>query len=205
MTVPTDDAEATQVILTQGFIVMGGVLESAHVVEMREVCEKVLARRNALRTRVPLELHRRPPLGVPSVYAHPALVPIVRELIGEASVTEFWIRSTAPGSRPDKIHRDRRGLPPPGSKPVNLGVDFMLTDCTPENGATEIWPGSQLLVDRDEEDLRNTRHRAGLEPSVPITGTAGSAVLRDLRAWHRAGANHDPARRILLSVVYEPR
>ena len=104
------------------------------------------------------------------------------------------------------VHRDGKKLS--SSSPPRLeliSVDLMLTDCSEENGATEIWLGSHLLPDRDVEDVRNTRRRAEQLPSTTLVGSAGSAIVRDGRAWHRSGANRADDRRIMLSVVYRRR
>lgn len=191
----------------RGFAIVQGVFSRDRIEAMREVCERVLARKNRTRVRVPLELQRRPPLGQADVFDNPRALPVVRALLGDGfSIADFWIRATKPGGSSMHVHRDERNLVDRATDgPGELNLDIMLTDSSEGNGGTEIWPGSHRITDRDFDNLRHTRERVMGHPSVHIEAPAGSIALRDSRAWHRAGINRSDALRVLLSVVYARR
>ena len=104
----------------------------------------------------------------------------------------WWFRRCPPGgSSIRRVHRDQR------RSQLSISMDVMLTDFSEANGATQIWPGTQQFVRPETTDV--TR-RAEQIPGVFITGTSGSVVLRDERAWHRGGLNHTPDARLMLSI-----
>ncbi len=117
---------------------------------------------------------------------------------------ECWIRSCPPGGRAQRVHRDRHVLAAHGARAdagPRFSLDILLTDFTEENGATEVWPGSHRIVDRDALEASRTAERAALRPSTRIVAPAGSIVARDLRAWHRAMPNLTATPRLMLSVM----
>ena len=87
-----------------------------------------------------------------------------------------------------------------GSQPLQLSADILLTEFTSENGATQIWPGTQYTMEEDAEEHKSIGERAEKEPVVYITGPAGSVSIRDQRAWHRSGVNRTQQDRMLLSM-----
>ena len=89
--------------------------------------------------------------------------------------------------------------------PLLLVVNIALDDFTADNGATEIWPGSHLLVDADDKEaatliIPEQRHKT--QPSTRTTMTAGSVVMRDMRTWHRGMPNNTHEPRTMLMLVY---
>jgi ectoine hydroxylase-related dioxygenase (phytanoyl-CoA dioxygenase family) len=166
----------------------------------------VLARKRRLRTRLPIELHRRSPflLLLRAVDRSAQVLPapaVPRRWVA----SESWIRSAPPGGRAQRVHRDRHVLAGDGAawdaRP-RFSLDVLLTDFTEENGATEVWPGSHRIVDRDAVEASRAEERAALRPSVRIAASAGSIVARDLGAWHRATANRTSTPRLMLSVTF---
>jgi hypothetical protein len=73
------------------------------------------------------------------------------------------------------------------------------------DGATEFWPGSHGTVDCDAVEASRIEERASRAPSTRIVAPAGSLVVRDLRAWHRAMPNRTATPRLMLSVMYAAR
>ena len=114
------------------------------------------------------------------------------------------------------IHRDSGHLFPElgMALPVTkIVVNIPLIDFTLENGSTEIWPGSHLIVDpvtepkTENEALFKDYHvcseeRGSTFPSVRMVMPAGSLVLRDMRCWHRAMPNYTDQVRPMTAMVY---
>lgn len=111
--------------------------------------------------------------------------------------------SADPG--PQHLHRDigAQLLPdlPIATTPHYAVVNIALTDFTPENGSTEIWPGTHRLPDHDE-DGADLETRSEALPSVRANMPAGSVVVRDMRMWHRGMPNTTDELRIMLAPVY---
>jgi ectoine hydroxylase-related dioxygenase (phytanoyl-CoA dioxygenase family) len=171
-----------------GFEVRRAALPESLVLALQGAAERILARERKVRMRVPLEAVQRAPFNDPALLA----------LASGARVRDLWLRSAPPGSRAQAIHRDRSLAKRPA-----LVIDVLLTEFAPENGATEIWPGSHLIPDRDDAERARTAERAASHSSVFVTGGPGDVVFRDPRAWHRAGANGTGARRTMLSLDCE--
>lgn len=114
------------------------------------------------------------------------------------------------------IHRDgghlfpELGIALPVTKIV---VNIPLVDFTLDNGCTEIWPSSHLIVDpvtkpKTENDVLFkdyhvcSEERGATFPSVRMVMPAGSVVIRDMRCWHRAMPNYTDQVRPMTAMVY---
>lgn len=142
---------------------------------------------------------------------NPFAMPIMKAAMGEKifAYLPYGCNSTSPGSEIQWIHRDSGQLFPelPFALPVStIVVNIPLVDFTVENGATEVWPGSHLIV--DDAAVRNTPYnvceeaRAAQLPSFQLVMPAGSVVVRDMRCWHRAMPNRSQTKRPMLALVY---
>ena len=149
-------------------------------------------------------------LGGALYLANPAVLQCLRPILGAGLKIAFYNSNlTRPGSSYQRVHRDcpptfdgEISVPTP---PSLLAVNILLCDFTTENGSTEVWPGTHLIVDT----LRGTAGATDLEkrtegwPATRTNAPAGSAVIRDLRLWHRGTPNRTTAPRMMLSLVYK--
>ncbi len=74
-----------------------------------------------------------------------------------------------------------------------------------ENGSTEVWPATHLIVDDELDEGVELDDRVGALASSRLNVAAGSVVLRDLRVWHRGVPNTSDHARSMLAVVYQRR
>lgn len=101
------------------------------------------------------------------------------------------------GGRPQEPHTDQGFAPGSTPYPLIINVIYMITDFTPENGATLMAPGSH----------RQDTHGFYSNPPacIPVCGRAGSAIVFDGRIWHGTGMNvTDQARIGLLATFCRP-
>ena len=97
--------------------------------------------------------------------------------------------------------------------PININ----LVDTSPENGSTEIWPGSHHVSSQEvhPEPQNKDDHFLVVQPklveerrrhSPPIQPRTkkGSIVIRDLRLWHAGMPNRTDAPRVMLAFVAQP-
>jgi hypothetical protein len=153
-----------------------------------------------------MQLPLQPPFSDPLVVTHPAVRQVATVLLGESFTCCFYNSNTAlPGPTFQRVHRDTSplfgtevGIPTPT---VGMVVNIPLVDFTLENGSTEVWPGTHLIVDQPDETGTLDDRIAPLA-SARVNVRAGSIVLRDLRVWHRGVPNTSAHRRTMLAIVY---
>jgi hypothetical protein len=148
------------------------------------------------------------PLGSADLVAHPAVVRLLTALLGEDLHCSFVHTNTAmPGSLTQSLHRDQQhlfGAEHPAPLPVtSIVLNIPLCDFTPENGSTEYWPGTHLVVDNAPGDGKLLEKRAEALPSRRLNMKVGSAALRDLRVWHRGVPNTTDQPRTMYAIVYQ--
>jgi ectoine hydroxylase-related dioxygenase (phytanoyl-CoA dioxygenase family) len=149
------------------------------------------------------------PIADARIAAHPIAVQLMKELLGPNLHCSFYHTNTAyPGSGYQPIHRDtpplffrhEMNVPHPVT---SLVLNVPLCDFTEENGSTEVWPGTHLIVDDGPEDGRELEERAAQLASVRTNIPVGSLILRDLRTWHRGVPNNADYPRTMLAIVYQ--
>ncbi|KAL1982800.1 hypothetical protein VTN96DRAFT_860 [Rasamsonia emersonii] len=145
------------------------------------------------------------------VIANPFAVAVVECMLGPNPALRFYSANTA------FYAQDRQ--------PVHIDVDFdfpripfgfciniNLVDTSPENGATEVWPGTHIDTDCSvldpttrgiRKDLLEARRqvRPPVQPSLP----KGSLIIRDFRLWHAGMPNKTDEPRVMLVTVLFPR
>ena len=149
----------------------------------------------------------RMPFLDPLVIENPFAMQILEGAMGEGvfSSLPYGNNIAWPGCQTQHIHRDTGHLFPgtPFVLPLSLAVvNIPLVDFTQENGATEVWPGSHLIVDLSPREKEPLEERAAQLPSVRMVMPAGSVVMRDMRVWHRGMPNHTQTIRTMLALVY---
>lgn len=147
------------------------------------------------------------PIGDARIAAPPIGVQIMEQVLGKDLHCSFYHTNTAcPGSGIQPVHRDTGllfGSDFPVATPTySLVLNVPLCDFTEENGSTEYWPGSHLMVDHHAEDSKLAIERSSHLPSVRLNMPFGSFALRDLRAWHRGMPNNADYSRTMFALVF---
>ena len=114
----------------------------------------------------------------------PALQVIHAVLGPDALVSNLSANITGPSGTAMAPHWDQDWAERPWPHALVAHVIWMIDDFTVDNGATLVTPGSHLL-DGQPPDGR----------MVPVTGSAGTAIVIDGRVWHGTGANVTAAER----------
>ncbi len=200
-----------------GFIVLEDVISRDWVDRTRQVCDETLERYmktvNPEKRQYYQNTHAAmfPPRCSPFMDAvaieNPIAVQVTEAALGPDFFCTFYNTNTQwPQSGIQHVHRDYEHLFPelPIALPtIQVAVNILLTDFTLENGATEVWPGTHLIVDSHPSDAEALEERAKLLPSVRTTASAGSIILRDMRTWHRGMPNQTNEIRTMLAMVYD--
>ena len=142
-------------------------------------------------------------------------------------LAETWAAGP-PGSGMQHMHMDGHGwsmaseaeasaysLPWPHPS-FKIFCNIAMTDMTPGNGSTQLWPRSQIVVpsathmacDRQPTDpttmapLIEQRCHSQLTRPVQLNLPRGAAVFRDLRCWHRGMPNRSLLPRHMMGVAF---
>lgn len=181
----------------QRFVVLKAVPPAHWVVTMRETFTAELQNHYASKPRTLVRQRHRggfqPPLTMPfldpQIIANPLVFQVVEQQRGQSffCCLSHGRDTSLPDSQEQNVHRNCGHLFPEltsSAPPVLAVVNILIDDFTAANGATEIWPGSHLLVDANQEETRTSRippTRWRDHPSTLLLAPAGSIVTRDMR------------------------
>lgn len=195
-----DIAEAKSRMADEGFCVLEGLLDPSEAERLDALARPLMVDKTGY---VKLEgaLNRIPELA--SLCIHPEVLSIVEHLIGEGfclanNACVMWCQ---PGAPIGPLHSDwpLQRVPKPWPQwPLLVQTMWMLTDFTPENGATRVVPGSHLSGHSPSRD-RAYSHE------MPAVGKKGSVLMWHGALWHRNGPNTTVDRhRVGANVAYIP-
>ena len=134
----------------------------------------------------------------PMLSAHPLLLKIVEDFLGEdAAIDSLSCVVALPGAKAQHLHRDHPhlafGSQDPGAEPpFALTIAVPLIDLTEETGSTLLLPGSHR-ADSEPEDLGSAR---------PAYVARGGCYVMDYCLWHQGMANRSDQPRPVLYLVY---
>ncbi len=148
------------------------------------------------------------PFVFPDIVANPFAIQVNTALLGPGIYNALYTANTnCPGSIKQPLHRDGNLLWPGHdfAHPTSaIVVNICTLDVAEENGAVELWPGTQLhpfpkkLIGRGLE-----RTQRQVAPPVRGCTAKGSLLLRDVRLWHRGVPNRsDQIRHMIAQVHY---
>lgn len=210
---------AVRTLNDSGMLILDGIYDPLWVEDLRQAFDDRLRREQAregtprvqstsgsghVQMQVPLE----PPFSDPQIVAHRIVLQVLTAVLGEHPHCAYYNSNTTfPGSGYQTVHRDSRPLF--GSEmavptPITgLVMNLPLCDFNEENGSTQVWPGTHLIVDDPANDTRTGLDaRAEALASSRFNVPAGAIALRDLRVWHRGMPNNSQRSRAMLAVVY---
>ena len=210
---PAALAVALRELRDAGLTTIENALPLSLIEDLRSAYDALLASRPEGRVQntsgqhhVQMQLPIQPPFSDSLVVTHPAVLQVAGALLGESFTCSYYNSNTAlPGSTFQHVHRDSSplfgselGVATPA---VGLVANIPLIDFTLENGSTEVWPGTHLIVDQPDETA-SLDDRVGALASARVNVRAGSIVLRDPRVWHRGVPNRSNHQRTMLALVY---
>ncbi|MBI4553640.1 MAG: phytanoyl-CoA dioxygenase family protein [Candidatus Latescibacteria bacterium] len=179
-----DLAEAKTRLADEGYCILEGLLNPDEAERLDALARPLMPYRSGY---VKLEgaLNHIP--GLAPLCMHPAVLEIAEHFLGK----EFYLPNNVclmwcqPGAPAGGLHSDwPLGLvPQPWPRwPFLIQTLWMLTDFTPENGATHVVPGSHLSGRPPAPNLQYSHER-------PAVGTKGSVLIWQGGTWHANGAN----------------
>ena len=212
--------EAVAALRGDGFVVLRDVVDRSHLETLRERMlrdvDEILAREDAPFNFNTGNLQQDPPPFPPflfrDVLVNDLVIAVTRAVLGPGVKNSYYSGNTAlPGGTRQPVHPDVAQLWPDLEHPTpafGLVVNVPVVDMSPENGSTELWPGTHgdtrfsirdgsLRVPEDVLEARR-RERAPLQPTV----AAGSVVIRDIRLWHAGMPNRTDKPRPMIAMIH---
>jgi ectoine hydroxylase-related dioxygenase (phytanoyl-CoA dioxygenase family) len=212
-------SQAVRALHEDGFVVLQNVIETAHLDILRE---KMLEDVQALirRPDAPFNwntgnLQQDPPPFPPYLFRDVLLnemaICVTHAILGPGVKNSFYSGNTAlPGRSRQPVHadsghlwRDLQTAHPACSLVVNVPV----VDMYPENGSTEIWPGTHLdTTIAYGQDIKvpaeALQRRRAVSPPLQPTVQRGSILIRDIRLWHAGMPNLTDAPRPMIAMIH---
>jgi len=199
---------AVELVKADGFAVIERVLPAPQVSELHadfmRLFEEYRQRTDPNRgsRRYQMHLPFRAPFNADSIITNSYVLPIIDALLGSDAVCQYFASDTPlPGSDYQGVHSDMPALFPESGLSLPafaLVVNFPLIDFTSENGPLEIWPGGTHLAPAGV-DLKTLASRM---KSELVLMSAGSVLVRDIRAWHRGTPNRSEKARPNMALIY---
>ena len=203
-----------------GFIVLEDVIDPAHC---DILCEKMLADIDAILKRpdVPFNfnkgnLQQAPPPFAPYLFRdvlfNESIIAFTKALLGDGVKNNFYSGNTAlQGEHFQPVHPDVAQLWPKMTHPsptFGIVINVPVVDMGPENGATQLWPGTHhdMTYWQGDGSARVTdEHLAtwrAKRPPIQPTVKRGSVVLRDIRLWHAGMPNRTAQPRPMIAMIH---
>jgi ectoine hydroxylase-related dioxygenase (phytanoyl-CoA dioxygenase family) len=212
---------AVRAVREDGYVILNDLIDAAILAPIRDRMladvGKILARDD-----VPFNFNKGniqqdpppfPPYLSRQVLCNEIVISITQAILGKGLRNGMYSGNTAlprsSGRQP--VHADEGQLWPglAAAHPAYaLVVNVLPVDVSPENGSTEIWPGTHLdtsvvIQDGDikvsEDKLAAQRKTA---PGFQYSARAGSVVIRDMRLWHAGMPNHTDQPRPMIAMIH---
>lgn len=222
-------AEAVSFFHKDGIVILENVIDTAHLEHLNSILTpEALEIANNPNHHFNFGKHTRnmdqapPPtkeLMYKDIWANSFACAVLSGILGPRPVIHYAngntaLQAAASGRQP--VHSDCE-FDHPVYFPFACVININLVDTSPENGATEVWPGSHhvstpechiVLPERSEAVLQvrseYVEERRRHSPPVQPCTKRGSIIIRDLRLWHAGMPNLTPIPRIMLAFVAQP-
>lgn len=218
---PEHLAEAVQALDEEGFVVLNDVVDLGHIAALRdkmfEDLTAFLARPDAPFNFNTGNVQQEAPPTAPflfrDVLVNDLVIAVTKAVLGPGVKNAFDSGNTAvPGAtQRQPVHPDVAQLWPGlkhATPAFGLVVNVPVVDMTPENGSTEIWPGTHkdttLCVQQGDIKVPAVAIEARRDVVPPIQPhvKAGSVLIRDIRLWHAGMPNRTNIPRPMLAMIH---
>ncbi len=217
---PENRTRAVAAIHADGYVVLHGVVDTAHLDVLQERMladlEKILARPDAPFNFNTGNVQQDAPPFAPFLFddilRNDLVISVTKAVLGPNLKMPFYSGNTAlPGGTRQPVHPDVAQLWQDLAHPTpafGLVINVPVVDVSPANGSTEFWPGTHHDTTYDihggsaripQEVLdRRAAQMPPFQPTIP----RGSVVIRDIRMWHAGMPNHTDVPRPMLAMIH---
>jgi ectoine hydroxylase-related dioxygenase (phytanoyl-CoA dioxygenase family) len=213
-------AAAVAALEVDGLVLLENIVDLDHIAALRERVladsELLLARKDRPFNWNTGNLQQDPPPFPPYLYrdvmVNDLVIDVTFAVLGSGMKNILYSGNTAlPSKDRQPVHADLGHLWPNLKHihpPYAIVANIPLVDVSPENGSTEVWPGTHLdpsitwqtgSIEVPEEDLARWRETS---PPFQPTYKAGSVLIRDVRLWHAGMPNLTPNPRPMIAHMH---
>ena len=207
--------QAVDAIRVDGYVILENVISHEHLDILRERMDAdsqilIKAEKWGGAGRLKGHLQQGPPPFAPYIFrdvvANPYVIQVTKELLGPGLYNNFYNGNTnSPGSTTQPLHRDGAHLWPDekvAHPTAEVVVNISPQDTTEENGSVELWPGSHLEVSGKHIEAEEEEARREIVPPIRGNAKKGSALIRDMRLWHRGVPNPSDKPRHMIAMIH---
>ncbi|MCY4401873.1 MAG: phytanoyl-CoA dioxygenase family protein [Candidatus Poribacteria bacterium] len=207
--------QAIEAIRVEGYVVLENIINHDHLDILLERMdadsqELIKAKKWGGAGMLKGHLQQGPPPFAPYIFkdvvANPYIVQVTKELLGSGVYNNFYNGNTnCPRSGTQPLHRDSDHLwlnQEVAHPPAEVVVNISPQDTTEENGSVELWPGSHLDVSGRHIDDDHEADRREIAPPIRGNAKKGSALIRDMRLWHRGVPNLSDKPRHMIAMIH---
>lgn len=212
---------AVDAVRSDGFVVLNDVVDPAHLDILHQ---RMIDDLDALRARPDApynwnagNLQQDPPPFPPYLFSdvlqNPFVISVTSAVLGPRIKNVMYGGNTAlPGDQRQPVHADVGHLwpidvlesPHPAAQ---LVVNVLTVDVSPENGATELWPGTHRelgvgIGDDIKISAQALEDRRAICAPIQPTFRRGSMMIRDIRLWHAGMPNRTSAPRPMIAMIH---
>jgi ectoine hydroxylase-related dioxygenase (phytanoyl-CoA dioxygenase family) len=207
--------ELLQQLDTDGYVIIPSLLPPAQVKAIRDALAPYLQRKKMGRNdfegydseRVYALLAKSPVFG--ELAAHPLVLDVCEQILGPNFMLSACLAiNTHPGENAQPLHYDDSFYRIPRPRPAyGVSAFWAIDDFTPDNGPTEIIPGSHTwggdapIGAESHNAFVNGQHVAVEDhPDLQqVIMSSGSLMLTPGTLWHRGGANNSNGSRLAIT------
>ena len=210
---------AVNALREDGFVVLNDVVDTAHLdilhERMMEDLQILQARKDAPFNWNIGNIQQDPPPFPPYLFRDILLndmaIQVGKAVLGQNFKSTFYSGNTAlPSESRQPVHGDTGHLWPEleHAHPAHLlVVNIPTVDVSPENGSTEIWPGSHkdvTLISTHGIELPDEALDARRQQIPPIQPSfkRGGILIRDMRLWHAGMPNRTVNPRPMIALIF---
>ena len=208
-------AEAVEAIRVHGYVVLENIIAHEHLDILRERMDAdsqrlIKAQKWGGAGGLKGHLQQGPPPFAPYIFrdivANPYVIQVTKVLLGPGLYNNFYNGNTnCPGSTTQPLHRDADHLwldQEIAHPTTQVVVNVSPQETTEENGSVELWPGTHLDVSGRRIDAEQEAARRDICPPVRGNAKKGSALIRDMRVWHRGVPNSSDTPRHMIAMIH---
>ncbi len=210
--------QAVEAILIDGYVVLENIIKHEHLDILKERMDAdsqklIKAGKWGGAGMLKGHLQQGAPPFAPYIFsdivANPYVIQVTKELLGEGVYNNFYNGNTnCPGSGIQPLHRDSDHLwqnQEVAHPTAEVVVNISPQDTSEENGSVELWPGSHLDVSGRHIDDDHEAERRETVPPIRGNAKKGSALIRDMRLWHRGVPNQSDKPRHMIAMIHRIR
>lgn len=219
---PEHEQAAVDAIRTEGYVIVEDVISLDHLDALHD---RLIADIPAYQARAdkPFNWHpgniqfeppRDPHVLFADVLMNDLAIQVTHRMLGDGITNMMYGGNMAmPSDRRQPVHADVPSLWPIDQlevqhPPAELVVNLYTVDVSAENGSTEIWPGSHLVLFEGEGEgdievpTSLLEQRRAEVPPIQPTVRRGSLLIRDIRLWHAGMPNRTQAPRPMVAMIH---